>query len=110
MNASTGVITTKSPYIVRLSFSTWQSSYPLGNWAAKHGIKTVYTLVSDYAPGIDYETGFAKGLTEAGGTIVGAVRMPVRRYSISCRICNVRKTPNPTPSLVSFRTRRKRRH
>jgi branched-chain amino acid transport system substrate-binding protein len=77
MNAATSVITTKSPYIVRLSFSTWQSSYPLGNWAAKHGIKTVYTLVSDYAPGIDYEAGFTKSYTEAGGTIVGGARMPV---------------------------------
>ncbi len=77
MNASTSVITTKSPYIVRLSFSSWQSAYPLGSWAANNGLKRVYTLVSDYAPGIDYETGFTKAFTEAGGTIVGAVRMPV---------------------------------
>jgi branched-chain amino acid transport system substrate-binding protein len=77
MNAATSMITTKSPYIVRTSFSTWQSSVPLGNWAAKHGIRTVYTLVSDYAPGIDYENGFTKSYTEAGGTIIGGARMPV---------------------------------
>lgn len=77
MNASTAFITTKSPYFVRVSFSVWQGAYPLGIWAAKNGLKKVYTLVSDYAPGIDNETAFAKGLTEAGGTIVSAVRMPV---------------------------------
>jgi branched-chain amino acid transport system substrate-binding protein len=77
MNASTAYITTKSPYIVRVSFSTWQTTYPLGIWAAKSGLKDAYTLVSDYGPGIDNETAFAKGFGEAGGTIVGAVRMPV---------------------------------
>jgi branched-chain amino acid transport system substrate-binding protein len=77
MNASTSIITTKSPFIVRLSFASWQAAYPLGTWAAKSGLKNVYTLVADYAPGIDYETGFSKGFTEAGGAIVGAVRMPV---------------------------------
>jgi len=35
MNAGTAVITTRSPYIVRTSFTLWQSSYPLGEWAAK---------------------------------------------------------------------------
>ena len=77
MNASTAFITTKSPYIVRVSFSVWQGAYPLGIWAAKNGLKSVYTLVSDYGPGIDNEMAFTKGLLSAGGTIVAAVRMPV---------------------------------
>ena len=77
MNAGTAVITTKSPYIARVSFTLWQSSYPLGIWAAKNGLKSVYTLVSDFGPGIDAETAFTKAFTEAGGTIAGAVRMPV---------------------------------
>ena len=77
MNAGTAMITTKSPYIVRLSFTLWQSSYPLGPWAAKNGIKKVYTAVSDYGPGIDAEQAFTKGFGDAGGQIVGGVRMPV---------------------------------
>ena len=31
MNAGTAMITTKSPYIVRVSLTLWQSSYPLGS-------------------------------------------------------------------------------
>ena len=77
MNAGTAVITTKSPYIARVSFTLWQSSYPLGTWAAKNGLKNVYTLVSDFGPGIDAEGAFTKAFTDAGGTIAGAVRMPV---------------------------------
>jgi branched-chain amino acid transport system substrate-binding protein len=77
MNASTGIITTKSPFFVRVSFTPWQGAFPLGNWAVKSGLKKIYTMVTDYAPGIDYETGFTRSFTEAGGTIVGSVRMPV---------------------------------
>jgi branched-chain amino acid transport system substrate-binding protein len=77
MNAGTAMITTKSPYIARVSFTMWQSSYPLGAWAAKSGIKKVYTAVSDYGPGIDAEAAFTKGFTDAGGQIVGSVHMPL---------------------------------
>lgn len=78
MNAGTSMITTKSPYIARVSFTLWQSSYPLGEWAAKHGIKKVFSVVSDYGPGIDGEQAFTKGFTEGGGQMVGSVRAPLQ--------------------------------
>jgi branched-chain amino acid transport system substrate-binding protein len=77
MNAGTAMITTKSPYIARVSFTMWQSSYPLGAWAAKSGIKKVFTAVADYGPGIDAEAAFTKGFTGAGGQMVGSVHMPL---------------------------------
>jgi branched-chain amino acid transport system substrate-binding protein len=77
MNAGTAMITTKSPYIARTSFTMWQSSYPLGMWAAKNGIKKVFSAVTDYGPGIDAEAAFTKGFTDAGGQIVGSVHMPL---------------------------------
>ena len=55
MNAATSIITTKSPYIVRVSHTMPQNSQPMAQWAAKNGIKRVYTLVSDFGPGIDTE-------------------------------------------------------
>lgn len=76
MNAGTSVITTMSPYIVRFSFTLWQSSLPMGTWAAKR-FKTAYVAVSDFGPGHDAETAFTKGFTEAGGKIVGNVRIPL---------------------------------
>ena len=42
-------------------------------WAAKNGIKKVYTLVSDYAPGLDAEKAFIEAFKKAGGEIVGSV-------------------------------------
>jgi branched-chain amino acid transport system substrate-binding protein len=77
MNAAGTNITVSSPYIVRVSFTLWQSSYPLGQWAAKNGMKRAYTAVSDFAPGHDGEQGFIKGFTANGGEVVGSVRMPL---------------------------------
>ncbi len=76
MNAGTAVITTRSPYIVRLSFTLWQSCYPLGQWAAKR-FKRVYSMVSDFGPGHDCEDAFVKATKEAGGEVAGTVRVPL---------------------------------
>jgi branched-chain amino acid transport system substrate-binding protein len=77
MNAGTSVISTRSPYIVRTSFTLWQSSYPLGQWAAKK-FKTAYTLVSDFGPGHDAETAFSQSFEAGGGKIVSKVRVPLQ--------------------------------
>ena len=76
MNAGTAVITTRSPYIARLSFTLWQSCYPLGQWAAKK-YKRVYTMVSDFGPGHDCEDAIVKATKESGGEVVGTVRVPL---------------------------------
>jgi len=76
MNAGTSVITERSPYIARFSFTLWQSSYPLGAWASRK-YKRAYIAVSDFAPGHDSEAGFERGFTEGGGRIVGKVRIPL---------------------------------
>jgi branched-chain amino acid transport system substrate-binding protein len=77
MNAGTAVITTRSPYMVRTSFTLWQSSYPLGQWAAKK-FKSAYSLVSDFGPGHDAEEAFAKAFEEGGGKLLGKVRVPLQ--------------------------------
>jgi branched-chain amino acid transport system substrate-binding protein len=83
MNAATSIITTKSSYIARTSTTTPQLNQTLGTWAAKKGVKTAYTMVSDYGPGIDAEGAFHTGFKEAGGQIVGSVRFPVANPDFS---------------------------
>jgi branched-chain amino acid transport system substrate-binding protein len=78
MNAATSSVTTKSPYIVRVSMTLPQTSAPIASWAAKNKIKTVFTLVADYGPGYDAEGQFKKTFVAAGGQIVGSVRAPVK--------------------------------
>jgi len=77
MMAATSVITLRSPYIVRTSFSIPQTTVPLADWAAKNGIKKVITVVSDYAPGIDVETAFKQRFEAQGGKVVESLRVPL---------------------------------
>jgi branched-chain amino acid transport system substrate-binding protein len=75
MMAATSIITEQSPYIVRTSFSVPQTTVPLADWAAANGIKTVVTVVSDYAPGIDVETAFKQRFEAAGGKVIESLRV-----------------------------------
>jgi branched-chain amino acid transport system substrate-binding protein len=77
MNASASIIPTKSPYIVRTSFTPAQTAYPLGAWAAKQGIKNVYIVLADFAPAKEAATWFKKSFEEAGGKISGEVSVPL---------------------------------
>jgi branched-chain amino acid transport system substrate-binding protein len=77
MNAATSVITTRSAYIVRVSHTLPQDTQPMAQWAAKNGIKRVFTLVSDFGPGQDAEAAFVKAFKAAGGEIVESVRTPL---------------------------------
>jgi branched-chain amino acid transport system substrate-binding protein len=78
MNAATAIITLKSPDMIRTSMTLPQAGDTFGTWAAtKGGIKSCYTMVSDFGPGHDVEQSFTKAFTAAGGKMVGSVRFPV---------------------------------
>ena len=83
MNAATSIITAKSPYVVRTSLTIPQLENAFGAWVYKSGVRKVYTMVSDYGPGIDAETWFVKSFKDAGGQIVGSVRMPIANPDFS---------------------------
>jgi len=78
VNAGTGIVTRKSPYFVRVSFTLPQISSPLGTWAATRGkIKTVVSVVADYVSGIDSADAFAKTFTANGGKVIETIRVPI---------------------------------
>ena len=77
MMAASAVITEKSPYIVRASFSLPQSVVPIADWAIQSGIKSVVTIVSDYAPAQDVETYFTQRYAAAGGKVLQSLRVPL---------------------------------
>ena len=76
MNAATASITRGSPYYVRVSMTIPQHVVSLAKWAYDNGIRKVYTIVSDYAPGYDAENYFNKTFKALGGEIVGSARTP----------------------------------
>jgi len=92
MNAATSAVTTKSNYLVRASMTLPQITAPIASWAAKNGIKKVFTVVSDYGPGHDAEGQFKKTFTAAGGEIAGEVRVPVRNPDFAPYLQKVKDT------------------
>ena len=78
MNAATSIITTRSPYIVRVSMTLPQVTQPMAVWAAKNGIKKVFTVVADYGPGLDAEKAFTEAFKAAGGEMVGSIHTPLQ--------------------------------
>jgi branched-chain amino acid transport system substrate-binding protein len=77
MNAAASIVTTKSPYMARVSFTLPQLNEPLGIWAYKNGVRKVYSMVADFAAGHDAEAAFHGAFKAAGGEIIGSVRYPV---------------------------------
>jgi branched-chain amino acid transport system substrate-binding protein len=77
MAAGTSIITERSPYIARTSFTLAQSTVPMADWATKNGIKKVVSMVSDFAPGHDAEKSFNDRFKEAGGQVVESIRFPL---------------------------------
>jgi branched-chain amino acid transport system substrate-binding protein len=83
MNAGASAIVTKSPLIVRTSFTTWQTSMPMGKVAYDDGVSKVITVVSDYGPGIDAESAFKSGFEKEGGRVVESIHMPLATNDFS---------------------------
>ena len=77
MAAATGMIPTRSPFIVRTGFTLPQVTGPIAEWAAKNKIKRVVTMVTDYGPGLDAEKTFQMVFKAAGGEIVESIRTPL---------------------------------
>ena len=75
--AGTSIITEKSPYIARTSFTLAQSTVPMADWAADNGIKKVVTMISDYAPGVDAEKSFVAEFKKKGGEVLESIRFPL---------------------------------
>jgi branched-chain amino acid transport system substrate-binding protein len=78
MAAATGMIPTRSPYIVRPNFTLPQVTAPIAEWALKNKIRRVVTMVTDYGPGLDAEKTFQAVFKAGGGEIVEAIRTPLR--------------------------------
>ena len=76
-NAATSAINAESPFYLRTSYTLWQVTAPLAEWAWEQGIRTAVTTVSDYGPGIDAENAFKAAFEAKGGEVIDTIRMPL---------------------------------
>ena len=77
MVSGTSVVTERSPYFVRTSWTHAQQASVLANWAAKNGSKRATIISSDWAPGHEASGVFANTFKKAGGEIVETMKVPL---------------------------------
>ena len=98
MNAATSIITTKSPYIVRVSFTLPQVTAPMAEWAAKNKIKQrLHAGQPTTARASMPRRRSRRSSPPHGGEIVGSVQHAAAR------------TPTSRPSSSASRTPSRRR-
>lgn len=81
--ASTSIVVDRSPYVVRTIQTIPQIANIVGSWAAKNGIKSAVSIVSDYAPGYDAEKWFTKSFEQGGGKVLQKLRVPLANPDFS---------------------------
>lgn len=99
LNAASSGIPAASPYLARLSFTVGQVSAPMGTWMARNGIRQAYTIVADYAPGVESEGAFKAAFEAGGGKVVGGVRTPLSTLDFAPYLQRIR---DAKPQAVFF--------
>jgi branched-chain amino acid transport system substrate-binding protein len=77
MVSGTSIVTAKSPYYVRTSFTLGQQSGIIADWAIKNGSQKAVSVLSDWAPGAEAGKVFEASFTKGGGQILDTLKVPL---------------------------------
>jgi len=77
MVSGTSIVTEKSPYYVRTSFTLGQQSGIIADWAIKNGSKKAVSVLSDWAPGAEAGKVFEASFTKGGGQVLETLKVPL---------------------------------
>jgi branched-chain amino acid transport system substrate-binding protein len=77
MISGTSVVTERSPYYVRTSFTLGQQSSIIADWAIKNGSRKAVSVLSDWAPGAEAGKVFEMNFTKGGGQVLETLKVPL---------------------------------
>ncbi len=77
MVSGTSVVTDRSPYYVRTSFTLGQQSGIIADWAIKNGSRKAVSILSDWAPGAEAGKVFEQHFTKGGGQLLDTLKVPL---------------------------------
>ena len=77
MISGTSVVTERSPYYVRTSFTLGQQAEIIADWAIKTGSKKAVAILTDYAPGGEAGKVFEQHFTNGGGQLLDTLKVPI---------------------------------
>jgi len=83
MVSGTSVVTERSPYYVRTSFTLGQQSGIIADWAIKNGSKKAVSILSDWAPGAEAGKVFEANFTKGGGQMLDTLKVPLANPDFS---------------------------
>jgi branched-chain amino acid transport system substrate-binding protein len=83
MVSGTSVVTERSPYYVRTSFTLGQQSGIIADWAIKNGSKKAVSVLSDWAPGAEAGKVFEASFTKGGGQVLDTLKVPLANPDFS---------------------------
>jgi branched-chain amino acid transport system substrate-binding protein len=90
----------KSPYIFRASFSSYQISYPIGDYLSAKGTKEFFLAYANYGFGTESAADFTTGLKKNGGTTTGNVAPALGNSDFAPFVTQIRN--QPTKNVYSF--------
>jgi len=83
MVSGTSVVTDRSPYYVRTSFTLGQQAGIIADWAIKNGSKKAVSVLSDWAPGAEAGKVFEANFTKGGGQVLDTLKVPLANPDFS---------------------------
>ena len=90
----------KSPYIFRSSFSSYQISYPIGDYLSAKGTKDFFLAYANYGFGTESAADFTTGLKKNGGNTTGNVAPPLGNADFAPFVTQIKN--QPTKNVYSF--------
>ena len=77
MVSGTSVVTERSPYYVRTSFTLGQQSGIIADWAIQNGSKKAVCIVTDWTPGAEASKVFDQHFIKGGGQVLDTLKVPL---------------------------------
>jgi branched-chain amino acid transport system substrate-binding protein len=77
MVSGTSILTERSPYYVRTSFTLGQQSGVIADWAIQNGSKNAVCILTDWTPGTEAAKVFERHFTKGGGQVLDTLRVPL---------------------------------
>jgi branched-chain amino acid transport system substrate-binding protein len=77
MVSGTSVVTERSPYYARTSFTLGQQSGIIADWSIKNGSKKAVQVLSDWAPGNEAGSVFEQNFKKGGGEVLDTLKVPL---------------------------------
>lgn len=83
MVSGTSILTERSPYFVRTSFTIGQQSGIIADWAAQNGSKKAVVIVNDWTPGAEATKVFEQHFRRGGGEVLEVLKVPLANPDFS---------------------------